>query len=53
VVEELHLDFIGSTSTTGNDNRVFTSDDVLDTSGTVDMRKSACFCFCNLVIFEN
>lgn len=50
-MEELHLDFVGSTSNTGNDNRVLTSDDVLDASGAVDMCKSVCFC--NLVIFEN
>lgn len=52
VVDELHLDFVTSISTAGNDNRVFTSD-VLVTNGAVGITKSACFCLCNFVIFEN
>lgn len=48
VLEELHLDFVTSSSTAGNDKRVFTSDVLAD-----EITKSACFCFWNFVIFEN
>lgn len=42
MVVVLHLDFAGSNSTDGNDNRGFTSD-VLVTNGAAGIIKSPCF----------